>query len=229
MTAKALLHEKLRGFYAVLDRSSETLATQLVSPQGAGAQVLQVRLKPQDQPVSTRELLAISRMAREVTRRASALLIINDRLDVALAVEADGVHLGQTDLPVATARAIIASVGKTSLLVGLSTHTLEQLAAAQTSGADYLGFGPVFPTATKVAADEVVGVELLRIAAQRSQLPVIAIGGITSKNVGSVAKTGALGACSIGAVNQSADPAGSGRQLAAVFRGGISENHSNHQ
>ena len=93
-----MIRAKLRGFYAILDACDEALARLLVGP--AGATVLQVRLKP----ASTREILAGARMARRVTTEAGAMLIVNDRLDVALAVGADGVHLGQDDLPLAAAR-----------------------------------------------------------------------------------------------------------------------------
>ena len=127
----------LRGFYAVLDRDDAALARALVRH----ARVLQVRLKP----ASGEDIARVAHMARRVCTEAGAHLIINDRIDIALAVGADGVHLGQTDVPVADARAL---VGK-RLWIGVSTHDLEQVARAVVGGADYLGFGPVFATSTK--------------------------------------------------------------------------------
>ncbi|HVV84238.1 MAG TPA: thiamine phosphate synthase, partial [Kofleriaceae bacterium] len=133
--------DRVRGFYAILDRDDEGVARALVA--GAGATVLQVRLKP----AGTRAVLAAARMARRVTREAGAMLVVNDRLDVALAVEADAVHLGQDDLALADARAALRAAGR-SLVVGVSTHSLAQVDEALAAGADYLGFGPVFATAT---------------------------------------------------------------------------------
>src|SRR5688572_5364855 len=134
----------MNGFYAVLDADSEELARVLVSPEGAGARVLQLRWKPEGL-VSTRDLLAAARMARRVTREFGARFVVDDRIDIALAVEADGVHLGQEDLPLADARRIAAG----RLLIGISTHDPDQVRAAAAGGADYLGFGPVYATASK--------------------------------------------------------------------------------
>jgi thiamine-phosphate pyrophosphorylase len=198
---------RLSGFYAVLDRDDEALCRLLVSE--AGARVLQVRLKP----ATTREILAVARMARRVTRAHGALLVVNDRLDVALAVEADAVHLGQEDLPLAAARAALGSRAST-MMIGLSTHDLAQVREAVRGGADYIGFGPVFATATKANPDPVVGLDGLAAAvAAASGVPVVAIGGVTVHAAPSLYAAGAAMACAISAVNGAADPVAAGRAL----------------
>jgi thiamine-phosphate diphosphorylase len=207
---------RIRGYYAILDRDDERLATLLVTPAasgGAGARVLQVRLKP----ASTKEILAAARMARRVTRGAGALLVVNDRLDLALACDADGVHLGQDDLPLADAIGAL-GVRRATMMIGVSTHDLAQVAAAVRGGADYLGFGPVFPTGTKANPDPIVGLDgLARAVSVADTVPVVAIGGVTGEHARSVADTGAAAACAIAAVNAAADPGAAGRALGAPW------------
>jgi len=196
----------IAGFYGVLDRDDPELAEALL----ACTTVLQVRLKP----ATTATILAVSRMARELTRRRGALLVINDRVDVALAVGADAVHLGQDDLPLAAARAIAPG-----LLIGISTHDLVQVAEAQ--HADYLGYGPVYPTSTKANPDAVQGTVALAAAVQASKIPVIAIGGITADRAAEVARTGVAGACAISAVNGAPDVTAAGLDLGRHWRVGV--------
>ncbi len=204
------LSRRLRGFYAVLDRDDEALAEQLVSPAGAGATVLQLRIKA-DRHMSALQLTRIGRMARRICDRHGAALVINDRLDLALACAADAVHLGQTDLPLAEARAALAAAGRT-LAIGVSTHTVDQVAAAVAGGADYLGFGPVFPTRTKANPDPVVGLAGLAAAvAAAGSVPIVAIGGMTSEVAAAVYAAGATALCAISAVNDAADVAAAGR------------------
>ncbi len=196
----------VRGFYAVLDRDDDALAEALVDPAGAGATVLQVRIKPG----TTREILTVARRARAITRRVGALLIINDRVDLALAVEADGVHLGQDDLPLAAARALVGA----AMLIGVSTHDEAQVRAAVAGGADYLGFGPVFPTQTKTDPDPVQGIQgLARAVTAATRVPVVAIGGITPCRAAAVAVTGAAAACAISAVNGAPDVGAAGARI----------------
>jgi len=207
---------RVRGFYAILDADDEALATRLVAPDGCAATVLQVRLKH----ATTRELLAACAMARRVTAAVGALLIVNDRLDVALAVEADGVHLGQDDLPLEPAQAALGDA-RARMVIGISTHTLAQVERAVAGGADYLGFGPVFATATKANPDPVVGVDGLAAACARAgATPVVAIGGVTPAHAAALHAAGAAAACAIRAVNAAADPAAAARALAAPWRGG---------
>lgn len=192
----------LAGFYAVLDRDDEALARALVID--GGAKILQVRIKPRGSAVSAdaSDLVRIARMARRVCDEAGAALVMNDRVDIALAVRADGVHLGQTDLPIADARRIAGD----RLFIGVSTHDLEQVRMACTAGADYLGFGPVFATATKANPDAVQGIDGLRAAvAEAGRVPIVAIGGVTAADAQEIYEAGAAAICAIGDVNDSAD------------------------
>ena len=187
---------ELSGFYAVLDRDDPQLARDLVGP--GGARVLQIRLKPGD----ARDQLALARVARTICDAAGALLIVNDRIDVALAAGADGVHLGQTDLPLADARRIAPK-----LIIGVSTHDVAQVQAAVAGGADYLGFGPIFATRTKVNPDPVQGIEGLRAAvAVAREIPIVAIGGIQPQMAAAVYGAGAAAICAISAVNDAQHP-----------------------
>jgi thiamine-phosphate diphosphorylase len=200
----------IRGFYAVLDRDDEALARALVSE----SRVLQVRIKPRGGSVDTVDLLRIARMARRVCDEAGAALVVNDRLDVALAAGADGVHLGQTDLPIAEARRVLRELAR-PLWIGVSTHNVAQVREACAAGADYLGFGPVFATSTKERADPVQGVAGLAAAvAAAGGRPIVAIGGIAAANVGEVYRTGVAALCAISAVNDARDPRSAARQFA---------------
>ncbi len=190
----------LRGFYAVLDRDDVGLARELVRH----ARVLQVRLKP----ASGEDIARVARMARGVCTAAGAQLIVNDRIDIALAVGADGVHLGQTDVPVADARALVGN----RLWIGVSTHDLEQVARAVAGGADYLGYGPVFATATKTNPDPVQGLANLRAAVRAAgRVPVVAIGGISPRHAREVYATGVAAICAISSVNRAGDLAAAAR------------------
>jgi thiamine-phosphate pyrophosphorylase len=128
-------------------------------------------------------------------RRAGALFIVNDHADIARAVDADGVHLGQDDLPVADARKVMGPRG----LIGLSTHDRQQAAAAQAAGADYIGFGPLFPTRTKDAGPARGTPDLAAVTASVT-IPVIAIGGITAANAAEAMSRGPAGIAVISAV-----------------------------
>ena len=216
------LASNLHGFYAVLDRADADLANQLVAPiarGGAGARVLQLRIKgaiPGSAPgaPSTHDLYEAAQLARQITREHGAAFIVNDRLDLALACDADGVHLGQDDLPLATARALVQHLGR-PFWIGVSTHDLDQVAAACAGGADYLGYGPVYATSTKANPDPVQGVVGLAAAVRRAgEVPVVAIGGIGVDQVCEVYATGAAAICAISAVNAAADPAAAGRRFA---------------
>lgn len=194
----------IRGFYAVLDRDDEALARLLL--RDGGARVLQVRLKPRGSSVGADagEVARVARMARRVCDDHDAALVVNDRLDVALAVGADGVHLGQTDLPLAEAR----SLANGRVWIGVSTHDLAQVRAACAGGADYLGYGPVFATATKANPDVVQGIDALRAAVDAAgDVPVVAIGGITPEHASAVYGAGASAICAIGAVYEAGDAA----------------------
>lgn len=200
--------QAIRGFYAILDRDDEALARALVA--GGGARVLQVRIKPRGGPAAAAaELVRIAAMARRVCDEAGLPLVVNDRVDVALIAGADGVHLGQRDLPIAEARAIAGA----RLFVGVSTHDLDQVRAACAAGADYLGFGPVFATSTKENPDAVQGIEGLRAAVASCTVPVVAIGGISTDQAAPIFATGAAAICAISAVNDAADPSATAQQF----------------
>ena len=200
---------KLGGFYAILDRDDRKLADDLLS----AATVLQIRFKQ----AGRADLLRIATWARELTAARGALLVVNDDLDVALAAGADAVHLGQDDMPLAEARRLAG----TALRIGVSTHNLEQVGLALAGGADYLGFGPIFPTGSKANPDPVVGLAGLSAAvAAAAPLPVVAIGGITPERADEIAAAGAHAACSIAAVNRAADVRTAAARVAAAFSAG---------
>ncbi len=138
---------------------------------------------------------------RQVATEVGATLIINDRCDLALAVKADGVHLGQEDLPLADARRLLGP----DAIIGLSTHNPEQVRAAAALQPDYIGFGPIFGTTTKADHDPVVGLEGLRAARALTTLPIFAIGGITSQHVSDIMTAGADGVAVISAILKAAD------------------------
>lgn len=147
-----------------------------------GIRIIQYRAKEKSQRERYRECLAL----RKITRQAGALFIINDHIDLAMAVEADGVHVGQDDLPVPVVRSL---VGET-MLIGLSTHSPAQARAAVTAGADYIGVGPVFATQTKKDVVYPVGLEYVQYVAEQRSLPFVAIGGIKEHNIGQVRDRG---------------------------------------
>ena len=192
------LADAIRSFYAVLDRDDPQLARALLT---AGARVLQLRIKG-DQRIGGGGLARIGRWARTMCDEVGAALVINDRLDVALTVGADGVHLGQTDMPLASAR----EVAGDRLWIGISTHDVDQVRAAVAGGADYLGFGPVFATRTKKNPDPVQGLAGLRAAViAAGTVPVVAIGGIPVDQASAIYATGAAAICAISAVNDAPD------------------------
>jgi thiamine-phosphate pyrophosphorylase len=148
----------------------------------AGVRWIQYR----DKERSRREIYQESIRLRNITRTFNAVFIVNDHTDIALAVDADGVHLGQDDLPLKEARKI---TGKDKI-IGISTHNPEQARDAERDGADYIGFGPVFHTSTKNAGIP-MGVHLLHEIKGMVHIPVVGIGGINLKNIGSVLEAGA--------------------------------------
>jgi thiamine-phosphate pyrophosphorylase len=201
----------LSGFYGVVDRDDETLARALVID--GGAKILQVRIKPRGSAASADalDIVRIARMARRVCDEAGASLVVNDRVDIAIAVRADGVHLGQRDLPIADARRIAGD----RLFIGVSTHNIEQVRVACAAGADYLGFGPVFATATKANPDAVQGIDQLRAAVELAgRVPIVAIGGVTPDQASALYAAGASAICAISAVNDVPDVGAVVRSLA---------------
>jgi len=170
----------------------------------AGVSVVQLREKDLDD----RELFARALAFRERTRRAGALLIVDDRLDVALAAQADGVHLGQRDLPVREARRLAPD-----LLIGASSHTPEQAWEAQAAGASYVNLGPIYPTETKVTGVPALGPEAIGRAAPRLTIPFTVMGGIKAHNLGALLERGARHVAVVTAVTAADDVAGAARDL----------------
>lgn len=175
----------------------------------AGAPAIQLR----DKAADARALYEQARKLLPLTRRAGALLFLNDRLDVALAAGADGVHLGPDDLPVAAARRAVPA----DFLVGFSPDDPVLARRAAADGAAYVGCGAVFGTTTKDVGNERIGPEGLRRVVQAVDVPVIGIGGVTPANVAELARVGAAGAAVIGAIMKAEDVAEAVRFLLAPF------------
>jgi thiamine-phosphate pyrophosphorylase len=173
--------------YAITDARLSGLshAEQVARLADGGARLVQLR----DKHASPREFYREAQEALRVARERGVKLIINDRADIALALEADGVHLGQDDLPPAAARRFLGD----HLIIGYSTHDLAQVKAAARLSVDYVAFGPVFPTRSKENPDAVVGLSLLARAraALDAAIPLVAIGGITRENARATLEAGA--------------------------------------
>jgi thiamine-phosphate pyrophosphorylase len=174
-----------------------------------GAGIIQLREKE----YSKRSLFQMALKFREITAKAGILLIINDHVDIALAVDADGVHLGREDLPVAAARRIAPD-----LLIGASTHSLQEAVEAQTEGADYVNIGPIFTTRTKADVGEFLGPEAISAIAPNLKVPFTVMGGITEFNIDRVLSRGARRVAMVTAVTQASDIAGTVRSLKEKIR-----------
>jgi thiamine-phosphate pyrophosphorylase len=171
----------------------------------AGARFFQLRVK--DQP--TGRFVEIAREVKALADRYGARLIVNDRVDIAKLVDAAGVHLGQEDLPLAAARAILGS----DKIIGFSTHNLTQAETAGEGVADYIGFGPIYRTASKDRPDPVQGLEGLRLIRSRVTLPIVAIGGITAETMPAVLAAGADAVAMISEIVRAADVTAKVREL----------------
>jgi thiamine-phosphate pyrophosphorylase len=177
-----------------------------------GADVLQLR----DKESSGGRLFRVALQLRKLTREAKVPLIVNDRLDIALAVEADGVHLGQADLPASVARNIMGS----GRILGVSAATVAEAVAAEKDGADYLGVGPVFDArGTKPDAGEPRGLELIANVRRRCRIPIVAIGGIDADNARKVLEAGADAAAVISAIAAADDIEEAARRMKGILEG----------
>jgi thiamine-phosphate pyrophosphorylase len=170
-----------------------------------------VQLREKDLPA--RDLLRLARELREVTARHGARLLVNDRVDVAMAAAADGVHLGVASLPAREARRLLGP----QALVGCSTHTLREVADAEEGGADFVTFGPVFFTPSKAAYGPPAGLPALAAACRAARVPVFALGGVGAGNLGEVLSAGAHGAAMISEVVAAPDPRAAASVLTARF------------
>jgi thiamine-phosphate pyrophosphorylase len=177
----------------------------------AGARLIQLRVKG----LPDRAWLAMARSALAAARASGALLVVNDRADIARIAGADGLHVGQDDLTGTDARGVVGP----GVLLGVSTHHLGQLAAAAEEPVDYVAIGPVFPTRTKDNPDPVVGLEMVRRARAATARPLVAIGGITRANARAVVEAGADGVAVISDLLEATDLARAFTELAAAIRG----------
>jgi thiamine-phosphate pyrophosphorylase len=197
-------------FYAMVDPAGghepAVLAEILLD---AGARIMQLRLKD----ATGRDFLAAARAVAELCRKHGAILIVNDRVDIAILAGAHGVHLGQLDLPLDAARRIAGP----AMMIGISTHNLEQARAAEAGGADYIGFGPMYPGGLRnnVAG---MGLDHLRTIRAAVKIPIVAIGGITEARVAETLTAGADAAAIITDVVTAADPGAKVRSILALAR-----------
>jgi thiamine-phosphate pyrophosphorylase len=178
----------LNGLYLILDErwASRCPLPEVLREAGqAGVKLVQYRNKTG----SMKQAYEVANRLRNIAKECGMLFIVNDRCDLAMAVEADGVHLGQTDLPLPIARHLVGD----AMLIGVSTHNPEQVRTATEEGADYLGFGPIFPTGTKSNHDPVVGIQGMKHIRGLTSLPVFAIGGITPDSVSELCQAEANG------------------------------------
>jgi len=186
-------------------RSLEEVITAAIR---GGADTIQLREKD----FGGRALLEAGRLLRRITAEHGVRLIVNDRIDVAIGVDADGVHLGQSDLPITVARDILGP-GK---IVGLSTHSVAEAVAAERAGADYIGLGPMFPTRTKLDTEPVVGPDGVRDVRRHVRLPIVAIGGIRPEHAAEIIGNGANAVAVISAVIGADDVEGAARTVRQI-------------
>jgi thiamine-phosphate pyrophosphorylase len=204
----------IHGLYGMVDLPGDGTPAQAVALcerlVRGGAGIVQLRMKG----APTRALMGCAQALAARCAELAVALCINDRVDIALLVGAAAVHLGQDDLPLEAAQALAGG----RLQIGVSTHSLEQALAAAAGRADYLAFGPVFATGSKLNPDPVQGLKALAaVTAQVAPLPVVAIGGVTPERAVAVARAGARAAATIAGVNAAADPVAAARRVVAAF------------
>ena len=185
--------------YLITDRHVTTLGLPEAVRLALKGGVRAVQLREKDLPV--RELLSLARELRGVTREFGAKLFINDRVDVAVAVDADGVHLGGQSMPASAARKIVGS----GMLIGVSAHNINEAKEAKAGGADFITFGPVFSTPSKAKFGAPVGVGSFMGVKKQVNLPIFGLGGINGGNIGQVLGAGADGIAMISAILSAAD------------------------
>ncbi len=173
-----------------------------------GATLIQLREKNR----STREYMELATATHEITKRYNIPLIIDDRVDVALAIDAEGVHVGQTDMPVKIARQLMGE----DKIIGATTKTVPQALEAYEQGADYLGVGAIYPTTTKVVTI-LTSVDTLKAIVKAVPIKVNAIGGLNKDNIGVLKGSGISGICAVSAIMKAADPEKATRELKQAF------------
>ena len=193
----------------ITDEESEPVELARQALEG-GAGMVQLRRKS----ASGQQLFEWALRIQELCREQEALFIVNDRVDIALAMHADGVHLGQQDMPAAAARALLGPAA----MIGVSVSCAEEAIKAAADGASYIGVGHIFPTFSKDKASPPLGTAAIKPIRNAAQLPVIAIGGIDLDNADDVIRAGASGIAVISAVSDSDDPAAAARELVRRIR-----------
>jgi thiamine-phosphate pyrophosphorylase len=188
---------KIKGLYAIVDASFSDPQKIAVEILRGGGRIIQLRAKT----LPAGEFLDLARKIRAKCIEYGATFIINDRVDIAMLSGADGVHLGQDDMPIAEARKMLGN----AKLIGISTHNAAEGLVADKAGADYIGFGPIFKTDTKKDADPVKGLEGLKTVMRELSLPMVGIGGINASNIVSVLDAGADAAAVISAIAGASD------------------------
>ncbi len=199
------------GLYAILTDpvlGYETCADAVLS---AEIKYLQLRMKQEDKETILKQAEVISKMCKGTKTN----FIINDDPEIAMAVDADGVHVGQNDMPLAQVRSLWNNSDK---IYGLSTHNEQQAKAAQALHPDYIGVGPVFPTPTKTIPDPTVGLKHMREIICKSPLTTVAIGGINAENLKDVLDAGAVNFCAVRAIMQSSEPRKAIRRLMEIWK-----------
>ena len=200
------------SLYVILDRATAAgrdLVEILEAAIAGGARMVQLREKTWP----SGQLLPLAERLRTRCRQAGVTFVMNDRVDLAVVLEADGVHLGQDDLPPRRARPLL----RPGMILGVSTHSVEQARRAQADGADYVAVGAMFPTQTKPDF-ELVGPALVRAVRSEIRVPLVGIGGITPQNAGDVIRAGADGVAVISAVCGAADPAAASADFLDAIR-----------
>jgi thiamine-phosphate pyrophosphorylase len=175
-----------------------------------GVTMVQLREKT----VATRDFLDLARALKALLLPLGVPLLINDRLDVALAADADGVHVGQDDMPVAIVRQWLGQ----RAMIGLSITSLAQVAGDDVAQADYLGVGPIFPQSTKLDATPPIGLEGLQAVRRAAPKPIIAIGGVSAANAAALRAAGADGLAVVSAIMAAGDPCRAAAEIAAEFQ-----------
>ena len=199
----------IKGYYFITDASLSKAGnlSDVENALAAGVSVVQYRNKKG----TTLELFEEAKLLRKICR--SALFLINDRIDIAFAVDADGVHIGQDDMPIEVARNILGD----KKIIGITVHNDEEAKKAQEGGADYVGLSPVFATSTKDDAGSPCGVEMIKKLKKSVDIPVVAIGGINSKNAEEVVSAGADALCAISDVVTSENVKERIKKIQALF------------
>lgn len=202
--------QKAGIYFVTSETMSEGRSTLDIIKSAIAGGISLVQLREKQMP--TRKFFELAREARAITSQAGALLIINDRPDIALAVDADGVHLGQDDFPISEARRLAPD-----LIIGSSSHNIEEALLAEQMGASYVNIGPLFPTKTKEWKDDFLGMEGLKEISNVVQIPFTVMGGIKKEHIPDLIKNGARTIALVTAITAAKNPDGAAHELLSFF------------